>query len=155
MFDDLASLQDAGSANGSETSNVMHRTLKCLGCENSVRWPCWYCAECDDNVFICMTCDTKGGITKDQHLDTHTLVRCQARLAEEARTSTEQRIEALETRLGSMHDSFTVIAGWRELKHSYPVSRSCWRMTLHDLLDHEKASRASVESKCLCISRNI
>ncbi|KAH9917244.1 uncharacterized protein B0H18DRAFT_40293 [Fomitopsis serialis] len=104
MFEAL--LQDAGSANGLETSNTMHRALRCLGCDSSIRWPCWYCAECDDNVFICMTCDTKGGITKDRHLDTHTLVRCQARMTEEARISMEQRIEALETRLGSMHDSF-------------------------------------------------
>ncbi|KAH9838710.1 uncharacterized protein C8Q71DRAFT_752552 [Rhodofomes roseus] len=90
---------------GPNTSSMVNRKLRCLGCEGGVKWPCWYCVECDDDVFLCVACDIKGGITKNQHKETHTLVRCQARMREEPQLSIEQRMEALETRFGTMHDS--------------------------------------------------
>ncbi|TFY62185.1 hypothetical protein EVJ58_g4026 [Rhodofomes roseus] len=50
-----------------------------------------------DDVFVCMTCDIKGGISKNRHKEVHTLVRCQAQMMEEPQLSIEQRMEALET----------------------------------------------------------
>ena len=56
-----------------------------------------------DDVFICVPCDTRTGITKGKHLETHTLVLCQTQASKEAPPTIEQRIDTVESRLETVN----------------------------------------------------
>lgn len=104
----LDEMDNSEGNNDSESQELVHETLACSGCGNPVTRPCWYCAECNgtctclsggrdadiitDDVFVCVPCDTKGGVAKGSHLATHTLVVCQTRASKEAPPTLEQRI---------------------------------------------------------------
>ncbi|PIL29978.1 hypothetical protein GSI_07889 [Ganoderma sinense ZZ0214-1] len=54
------------------------RAPQCVHCRKPVSLPCWYCIECEGDVFVCVSCDTKhDGVTVRTHKDSHALVRCQ------------------------------------------------------------------------------
>ncbi|KAI0780323.1 hypothetical protein C8Q74DRAFT_1330835 [Fomes fomentarius] len=38
--------------------------LRCIRCFKAIRYPCWFCSECQDPVFVCPTCDGSGGSRK-------------------------------------------------------------------------------------------
>ena len=77
-----------------------------------IHWTCHLCVSVnlsyrnpdhDEDVFICKACDEqKGGFTKGDHLEAHSLVRCIQKQPNEAKLSTEGRLEALEKRLDRM-----------------------------------------------------
>ncbi|PIL33367.1 hypothetical protein GSI_03987 [Ganoderma sinense ZZ0214-1] len=76
---------------------VADRGRICIDCKEEVKMPCWLCTDCpgmfapgdynigafvsyyihtlSGNIFVCLICDEKGGITAGNHEDTHTLVR--------------------------------------------------------------------------------
>ncbi|KAI0661089.1 hypothetical protein C8Q70DRAFT_911215 [Cubamyces menziesii] len=87
---------------GSGTSTTVTQPV-CVSCSSKVSYPCWYCVDCpaDANIFVCNNCDEKnGGITVGEHLNTHSLVSCKVRVAEDSvEKSTEQRLSAVESKL--------------------------------------------------------
>ncbi|PIL29961.1 hypothetical protein GSI_07872 [Ganoderma sinense ZZ0214-1] len=88
----------------------------CVKCGERTSPPCWYCIECDEDVFVCVSCDTKhGGITTGEHKKTHALVRCQSvdvhvDAESERAAQLNARMSTLETKLKDvqhqMEDSF-------------------------------------------------
>ncbi|RPD54176.1 hypothetical protein L227DRAFT_580748 [Lentinus tigrinus ALCF2SS1-6] len=82
--------------------------LTCVSCSETIAQPCWYCIDCpeDANIFVCQSCDEKGGVTVGDHLGTHTLVRCLEPPAEEdsdeEQDSTDDRVAALETQISAL-----------------------------------------------------
>ncbi|KAI0061177.1 hypothetical protein BV25DRAFT_1806058 [Artomyces pyxidatus] len=78
----------------------------CSACKDPLTLPCWYCAKCEEDTYICNACDSKGVPKLDRenntHNETHFLVRCQhpAKAAEE--TSTDQRLISLEARFDEL-----------------------------------------------------
>ncbi|RDX45005.1 hypothetical protein OH76DRAFT_1457767 [Lentinus brumalis] len=50
--------------------------LSCVGCQGQVSRPCWYCIECEDDVFVCSSCEAKNLIVKGAHKLAHGLVLC-------------------------------------------------------------------------------
>ena len=76
------------------------------------------------SVFVCQACDeTKGGVTIDDHLESHTLVRCteagkdvdQARTAEDRLTSVEGQLVVLTTQMDRIEKVLQSLAGARSV----------------------------------------
>ncbi|KAI1785577.1 hypothetical protein LXA43DRAFT_899476 [Ganoderma leucocontextum] len=83
--------------------------VKCVGCSQPTSLPCWCCIECEDSVFICVSCDAKhGGITVGEHKKTHALVRCQSLYTIDAESKRalqlHARINTLEGKLTSLDE---------------------------------------------------
>jgi len=80
----------------------------CIGCQNAVTYPCWYCITCSayDDIFICDDCDAQGGITWEDHDKTHPLVSC---LAKKPAADVEQRLSTVEERLENLNGSLAQI----------------------------------------------
>ncbi|KAI0325467.1 hypothetical protein GY45DRAFT_1348843 [Cubamyces sp. BRFM 1775] len=106
-------------------ANAKVAALTCVSCSSGVSYPCWYCIDCpaDASTFVCVDCDEKnGGVTVGDHLDTHSLVTCKLKVAEDdAEKNTEQRLSAVEGRLAELTAQMGRI---EKLLESLAVSRS-------------------------------
>ncbi|GBE85444.1 hypothetical protein SCP_0706310 [Sparassis crispa] len=111
-FKDAVEVQEErteGSAKEDDrTAKMVNDKLKCLVCKKRVRQPCWFCMTCWD-VYICLDCDPKDGITIDGHDQSHPLVRCQEEVAVEESLTVEQRMEALESKFGTVDGKITQV----------------------------------------------
>ncbi|KAH9913469.1 uncharacterized protein BXZ73DRAFT_106942 [Epithele typhae] len=99
-------------------------TPTCVSCHAPAAVPCWFCVDCpvESNVFVCGECDeNKGGCDVDEHLATHTLVRCteslgdagEAKTAEERLTSVEGQLIALTVQMDRIEKVLMTLAGTR------------------------------------------
>ncbi|KAJ7126471.1 hypothetical protein C8R43DRAFT_708313 [Mycena crocata] len=71
---------------------------RCAVCRKDVNQPCWFCVQCEEPRFICMTCETRKRYSFAGHdFDQHDLVRCQV-LVENAEVLLEDRLADLERR---------------------------------------------------------
>ncbi|KAI0716121.1 hypothetical protein C8T65DRAFT_707355 [Cerioporus squamosus] len=86
---------------------VVGRRLGCIGCGSEVSRPCWYCIECDDDVFVCSACEARNIVTKSAHKLAHGLVLCPQQ-REEIHAETGQtgrldgRMNSLEVKLDAV-----------------------------------------------------
>ncbi|KAI8969692.1 hypothetical protein BD414DRAFT_518441 [Trametes punicea] len=55
---------------------LVNRELSCVGCKSRVSRPCWYCIECDDETFICFSCEATKVAFSGGHKPAHGLVQC-------------------------------------------------------------------------------
>ncbi|KAI1785580.1 hypothetical protein LXA43DRAFT_1037408 [Ganoderma leucocontextum] len=96
---------DLASSDGPSEGAVGKQPPKCIKCGECTSPPCWYCIECEENAFVCVSCDAKhGGITAGEHKKTHALVRCQSINANvdaesERAAQLNAHIDTLETKL--------------------------------------------------------
>ncbi|KAI0735979.1 hypothetical protein C8Q76DRAFT_766166 [Earliella scabrosa] len=95
----------------SDPQDVARRQLSCVGCHGKVSRPCWYCIECEDDAFVCGTCEANNVVIKGKHKLSHGLVLCQVP-REEGHAELghpawfDRRMGALESKFDSMlHDS--------------------------------------------------
>ena len=74
-------------------------------------------------MFVCVDCDEKnGGVTVGDHLDTHSLVSCKLKVAEDdTEKNTEQRLSSVEGKLAALTAQMERI---EKLLESLAVSRS-------------------------------
>ncbi|KAI0757703.1 hypothetical protein C8Q80DRAFT_1091665 [Daedaleopsis nitida] len=70
-------LQNGSSHEPTKMFNTVTRKLLCIGCRSPVSRPCWYCVECEDDAFMCTTCEAKNVLIKGKHKLAHALVLCQ------------------------------------------------------------------------------
>ncbi|TBU41129.1 hypothetical protein BD309DRAFT_868889 [Dichomitus squalens] len=56
---------------------IVSREVSCMGCLSRVTRPCWYCIECEDDAFLCTTCEASNPGIKGKHKPMHSLVLCQ------------------------------------------------------------------------------
>ncbi|KAI0265555.1 hypothetical protein BC834DRAFT_987866 [Gloeopeniophorella convolvens] len=91
----------------------------CGRCKKPVSLPCWYCIFCEDDLYICASCEVEGAPDLERasgrHTEDHHLVRCQEPSEEEKAATTEQRLALLEQRFddmrGTMDTRFNELAG--------------------------------------------
>ncbi|KAJ7437086.1 hypothetical protein B0H11DRAFT_2206778 [Mycena galericulata] len=73
-------------------------TPRCAVCRRDVTQPCWFCVQCEEPRFICVSCDARKRISFPGHdFDNHDLVRCQA-LVEAGELSLNERLADIERR---------------------------------------------------------
>ncbi|KAI0653783.1 hypothetical protein C8Q70DRAFT_1059002 [Cubamyces menziesii] len=81
------------------------RELSCAGCQERVSRPCWYCIECDDECFICLSCEATQVAFSCGHKPKHGLVRCSLPRDDTAKSVdlewSHSRIDDLETKIDS------------------------------------------------------
>ncbi|EED77713.1 predicted protein [Postia placenta Mad-698-R] len=77
-------------------TKIVQEDLTCVKCKERVTQPCWYCIVCEDAVFVCMKCDTGGGVSEGKHAKTHGLVRCQEEIVE-TEVPAEEKLESMVT----------------------------------------------------------
>jgi len=87
----------------------------CGGCSGALSFPLWYCIFCDDNLFICDTCDAKGVPdlmrSSGKHTEEHHLIRCLVpETDDEAVFPSDQRLISMEDRLADMQTQFKDLA---------------------------------------------
>ncbi|RDX47112.1 hypothetical protein OH76DRAFT_1527023 [Lentinus brumalis] len=68
----------------------------CIACSQPVHYPCWFCSDCEGDIFVCSACDANGGIDKDPHKADHMVVRCLRRAEERGDGASDPRMEAVE-----------------------------------------------------------
>ncbi|KAI0708170.1 hypothetical protein C8T65DRAFT_211541 [Cerioporus squamosus] len=68
----------------------------CAGCSKPVQYPCWFCTDCEVDVFICSSCDANGGVDTVSHRADHGLVRCLRKAQSSGEGASESRMETLE-----------------------------------------------------------
>ncbi|KAJ6618743.1 hypothetical protein B0H10DRAFT_1794829 [Mycena sp. CBHHK59/15] len=100
------SVEDDADANAIEKYHESRAPIprdsspKCAACDIPVTQPCWFCVQCEEPSFICISCDadTKKKVAFGYH-DTHAhdLVRCQV-LVEDVEVTLEDRLADLEQR---------------------------------------------------------
>ncbi|KAH9034700.1 hypothetical protein EDB85DRAFT_2220184 [Lactarius pseudohatsudake] len=83
----------------------------CGKCMGRLSFPCWYCIKCEDDLFLCDSCDREGVPERvrgsGKHTEDHHLVRCLAPEKEDdTLPSTERRLISLEIQLNNMHYRF-------------------------------------------------
>ncbi|KAI9438366.1 hypothetical protein H4582DRAFT_1815213 [Lactarius indigo] len=87
----------------------------CGKCEGRLSFPCWYCVHCEDNLFLCDSCDGEGVPelmrSSGKHTEDHHLIRCLAPEEDDNTSSTERRLISLEDRLDSMQSRFDDLTG--------------------------------------------
>jgi len=98
MVDYESSLKEDDMTDPGDES--MASVPSCIVCQETVTQPCWFCTHCEDDIFICMSCDRKNEVAfADYHghhdYYTHDLVRCQKE-AEDDESPVEERLENLE-----------------------------------------------------------
>ncbi|KAJ6560408.1 hypothetical protein B0H19DRAFT_1147563 [Mycena capillaripes] len=72
---------------------------RCAVCRRAATQPCWFCVQCEEPSFICMTCEAKKKYSWLGHdLDAHDLVRCSV-LVDAAEVMLEERLADIESRL--------------------------------------------------------
>jgi len=80
----------------------------CGNCQGPLSFPFWYCVFCQDNLFICDSCDNNGVPdlmrSSGKHTEEHHLIRCLA--PEKAVSSTEQRLMSLERQFENLDTRF-------------------------------------------------
>ncbi|KAM5542294.1 hypothetical protein V8D89_004167 [Ganoderma adspersum] len=84
---------------------VVRRELSCIGCRARVSRPCWYCIECEDDTFVCPTCEASETPIKGKHKPMHGLVLCQPpreALKAETNQSVSVSLGALEAKFDEM-----------------------------------------------------
>ncbi|KAI9464119.1 hypothetical protein BJY52DRAFT_887705 [Lactarius psammicola] len=88
----------------------------CSKCKGRLSFPCWYCVYCEDNLFLCDSCDREGVPdlvrSSGEHTEDHHLIRCMAPEEDDSgASSTERRLISLEDRLDSMQSRFDDLTG--------------------------------------------
>ncbi|KAH9953093.1 hypothetical protein BC827DRAFT_1273837 [Russula dissimulans] len=84
----------------------------CGGCNDTLSFPLWYCIICEDDLFICDTCDAKGvpdlARSSGKHTEEHHLIRCLEPTGKDDGTvsSPDQRLISMEGRLADMQTEF-------------------------------------------------
>ncbi|KAF8273627.1 hypothetical protein EI94DRAFT_1563512, partial [Lactarius quietus] len=87
----------------------------CGKCKGPLSFPCWYCVNCEDDLFLCEACEPANETleltrSSGKHGEDHHLIRCLAPEKDDDTTfSTEQRLILLEDRLNNMHSRIETI----------------------------------------------
>ncbi|KAI0644525.1 hypothetical protein C8Q79DRAFT_777894 [Trametes meyenii] len=80
----------------------------CISCSATVAYPCWYCIDCpaESSIYICQDCDgMKGGITVNEHQESHSLVRCTPEKVDDevdGARDAQERLFAVEGKLAAL-----------------------------------------------------
>jgi hypothetical protein len=122
-----------GDDSGSESNNSSSPTTdaeffprpRCVGCDEEIRQPCWYCVTCgmyahpcgpvrlthalsDADAFVCDDCDSNDEITfSDPHELSHPIVRCHRPPSDEpkpAERESSERIADMEKEIASLNE---------------------------------------------------
>ncbi|KAH9045946.1 hypothetical protein EDB84DRAFT_1633013 [Lactarius hengduanensis] len=107
----------------------------CGKCQGRLSFPCWYCVYCEDNLFLCDSCDGEGVPelmrSSGKHTEDHHLIRCLAPEEDDNTSSTERRLISLEDRLDSMQSRFDDLTGrignMEQLLHRLAVASEALR----------------------------
>ncbi|KAH9171872.1 hypothetical protein EDB89DRAFT_2070428 [Lactarius sanguifluus] len=113
---------DKGTSQGPKDENPQDGTQpedndppSCGKCQSRLSFPCWYCVYCEDNLFLCDSCDGEGVHelmrSSGKHTEDHHLIRCLAPEEDDNTSSTERRLISLEDRLDSMQSRFDDLTG--------------------------------------------
>ncbi|KAF8843364.1 hypothetical protein BDN67DRAFT_924335 [Paxillus ammoniavirescens] len=101
---------EAGSENPSSptTDAEFFPRPRCVGCDEEIRQPCWYCVTCDTDAFVCDDCDSNDDITfSDPHELSHPIVRCHRPPSDEPKPSereSAERIADMEKEIASLNE---------------------------------------------------
>ncbi|KAF8273628.1 hypothetical protein EI94DRAFT_1795034 [Lactarius quietus] len=83
----------------------------CDKCKGRLSFPCWYCTQCEDHLFLCDSCDGEGVPelirSSGKHTEDHHLIRCLApEKDDDTLSSTERRLISLEDQLHNLQSRF-------------------------------------------------
>ncbi|KAH9034702.1 hypothetical protein EDB85DRAFT_2288949 [Lactarius pseudohatsudake] len=104
--------QDPSGENSQGRTQPQESDLPSCGkCMGRLLFPCWYCTKCEDDLFLCDSCDREGVPelmrSSGKHTENHHLIRCLApEKDDDTLSSTERRLISLEDQLNSMHSRF-------------------------------------------------
>ncbi|GJJ12736.1 hypothetical protein Clacol_006981 [Clathrus columnatus] len=78
----------------------------CVLCHDKVTIPCWYCVDCEDDTFICDSCDQKDSQAWDNYKGPHVphlhdLVRCKV-FVEDTEMTVDDRLMSMEGRMAKI-----------------------------------------------------
>ncbi|KAF4621020.1 hypothetical protein D9613_000104 [Agrocybe pediades] len=82
----------------------------CDSCSQPIVLPCWVCLDCQDDLFICLQCDSEGKPTtrKDSdHKIEHHLLRVAAPSTTEEASTVNERLDSLQQRIVNMEQKLS------------------------------------------------
>ncbi|KIJ64396.1 hypothetical protein HYDPIDRAFT_187775 [Hydnomerulius pinastri MD-312] len=102
---------DSNSSNSSQTGDGTADFFprpRCVGCDNEIQAPCWYCVTCDTDAFVCDDCDSNDKSTfSSPHELSHPIVRCHGPPnvePEPLRPAYEKRMAEMDTKIAALNE---------------------------------------------------
>jgi hypothetical protein len=143
---------ETGNGSGESSDSSQTVTKRCVGCNDPVSLPCWFCVTCgtylygkqysmahcpflnliEDDTFVCDACDLKDAPCfnkASQHRSDHPLIRYKLGIVEET-TTVESKLVALEANFGNLEKRIVEAIEKRFLDHQGAMEKR--------FIDHQK-----------------